>query len=201
MRAKFLIATVATLSLGAAVASAEPGQSAGRFSGSVAGGFAAPLGSLGSGLSQSELFDTGLALDLDLAAGVSRTVSLGAWGQALVLPADDRCEDCSLKSLAFGPLVRYHLVQGTRFDPWAAAGAGVRLSTVKQLGQEQSYTGVDWLRIVVGGDWYAASNIGFGPLLQLGLSSYFDRPSEAGSARLAWYLGSGLRLSLQIPGR
>ena len=59
-------------------------------------------------------------------------------------------------------------VQGVRFDPWVSAGLGFR----ETHGANESFTGIDWARLQVGGDWYATSQFGFGPLIELSLGTF-----------------------------
>lgn len=183
----------------------------GHFNLAASAGLALPFGKLEAGVSQSELFGPGVAFGVEATIGVSRSVFVGAWGQYLKLSGDSGCrgdeiaavtanEDCGLSSFAVGPMVRYHLVQGLRFDPWLAAGVGYRKTRVDP--GQIDYTGIEWLRLAVGGEWYATSNFGIGALLELNLGVYTDRSvGEIDDARAYWQLVSGLRLAFDVPGK
>lgn len=142
----------------------------------------------------------GLALGLDAAYGVSRSVFVGLWGQYGRFASGSECDDCESTSYAVGPFVRYHLVQGVRFDPWVLAGLGYR---VTELGPDQvRYSGIDWVRFSVGGDWYGFSNLALGALLELSMGVYNDRSEgELGGATPHWQFASGLRVVFDAPGK
>ena len=103
-----------------------PDTLGGHVSISPSVGVAFPFANLETGAPQSDAMSKGWAFGLDAAYGVSRAVAVGAWGQYLRLGAPDSCSDCKTQSTAFGAFVRYHLVQGMRFDPWMGAGLGYR---------------------------------------------------------------------------
>lgn len=160
------------------------------------------VGKLANHVLASDGLGTGVAFQADAAFGVSRYVSLGVWGSLARYGQGNECSSCSGQAFAIGPFVRYHLVQGLRFDPWAVAGAGYRqVSFDDASGSKQTFSGPTWLHLQLGADYYAWSGIGLGPYLQLDLSSYSKRPEAAGSARVNTELAFGLRFLLDLPGR
>jgi hypothetical protein len=174
---------------------------AGHFTLGAGVGLALPVGNLESGADESDALDASLLLSLDAAIGVSRHVALGAYGQYLPYSADEDCVDCEPSGFAVGAFVRYHLVQGTRFDPWALAGLGYRKTTIKTPLVDLDYSGVDWLHLQVGGDWYPISVLGLGPYLGLDFGIYGDHPTESRDSAAHWQLSTGLRLMLDVPGK
>jgi hypothetical protein len=162
---------------------------------------AVPFGKLAPDLPQSDLLSPGPGIVAEIGFGLSRTVALGAWGQMLRLSGSDDCTRCSATSLAGGLFVRYHLVQGVRFDPWMSAGAGYRMTTLDDGLADQSYSGIDWLRFAVGGDWYAFRYLGFGPFLELDVTSYLSRPDERNDLPFALSFLVGARITLDVPGK
>ena len=65
-----------------------------------------------------------------------------------------------------------------------------------------SYRGIEWLRLQVGGDWYPASVLGIGPLFELDMGIYSTKPQGSiGEVAPHWQFVTGLRLTLDIPGR
>jgi hypothetical protein len=44
---------------------------------------------------------------------------------------------------------------------------------------ELEYSGIEWLHLAVGGDWYAHEMIGFGPYMALDFGTYGSRPDDA----------------------
>lgn len=131
-------------------------------------GLVLPFGNFRGDLPQTDRLGPGLALGGDITYGVSRTVMLGAYGEVAMPAPSGTWSGTSVSTVAAGGLVRYHLVQGVRFDPWVAAGIGFRRTS----NGTASYTGVDWLRLQMGGDWYATSQLGFGPILELALGTF-----------------------------
>jgi len=160
------------------------------------------LGHLGSDLAASHSLGTGFGLSVDAGYGLSRSVVLGAWGSFAGYADGDRCQSCSGKALAVGPFVRYQLSQGLRFDPWLTLGGGYRqVSVDNQAGARQKFSGVEWLHLELGADYYLFSGLGLGPYGALGLSSYSTRPSGTGGAAVNTELSFGIRFLLDVPGR
>jgi hypothetical protein len=179
------------------------------------------LGKLGSDVAAVRGVGTGLALEADAGFGVSRSVALGVWGNYARYGDGDSCSslraddttasDCSGYSFSVGPFVRYHLSQGLRFDPWLLVGAGfrrLRFNETRASGtasspvvSRQTYSGLSWLRLELGADYYLWSGLGFGPYGALSLSSYTKRPQDAGGASVNTELSVGLRLLFDFPGR
>lgn len=166
-------------------------------------GVAVPFGEVQQNMAQSKVMGTGWGFGAELGYGASRSVVIGAWGQALRLGGGSACSTCSTTSFALGPFVRYHLVQGTRFDPWMSAGLGFRTTKITgAAGGDLSYSGLEWLRLRVGGDWYAFSRFGFGPYLELDAGHYLSRPAQAsGSAAAHMDFQAGLRVIIDLPGK
>jgi len=157
-----------------------------------------PFGSLNDRQTQRSELGPGLALNLDLGVGLSRNVVLGVWGEFDDYSAPPLCPACSAKSFAGGPFLRYHAVQGARFDPWASLGVGVRQTNIDNGGQTSAhFFGAELLRLGLGADWYATSNVAIGPYVELDMGSY--RRFDWGT--LHTDLGTGLRLTLDFPGK
>jgi hypothetical protein len=181
---------------------------AGHVSLGVSALWAVPFGKLEDGRSQTALIESGPGFGVDLGIGISRTVALGAWGQFLKFGDSDECTSCSASSLGLGAFVRYHLVQGTRFDPWMSAGIGYRRTSIQDApGGDLDYSGIEWLRLQVGGDWYPVNVLGIGPLFELDMGIYSDRSGSGAQGAPAleqamhWQFIVGARLSLDIPGK
>src|SRR5450432_4032605 len=157
-----------------------------------------PFGSLNDRQTQRSELGPGLALNLDLGVGISRSVVLGAWGEFDDYSAPPQCSVCSGKSFAAGPFLRYHAVQGARFDPWALLGVGVRQTNIDNGGQTtEHFFGAELLRLSLGADWYASSNVAIGPYIELNMGTY----GPLDLSTLHTDLGTGLRLTLDFPGK
>jgi len=161
------------------------------------------LGRLDSNTTALRGLGTGLGFQGDIGFGLSRSVSVGAFGTYASFSDGNDCTDCSGRAFAVGPFVRYHLSQGLRFDPWLTAGVAYRqLSFLDDTrAAKQKYAGIEWLRLELGADYYVFSGFGIGPYGAIALSSYSTRPTGAGEARVNTELSAGLRLLLDLPGR
>lgn len=165
-------------------------------------GVAFPFANLEDGAAQSDVMSKGWAFGLDAAYGISRAVAVGAWGQHLRLGSSDACPECKTQSSAVGAFVRYHLVQGMRFDPWMGAGLGFRTTKISSPGGDLTYSGMEWLRLQVGGDWYAFDKVGFGPFVELDMGRYSSRsPGSIGTGANHWTFLTGARITLDLPGK
>ena len=60
----------------------------------------------------------------DIGFGINRAVALGVYGQYFAHRAGSGSARVTASHFAVGPFVRYHVVQGLRFDPWILVGAG-----------------------------------------------------------------------------
>lgn len=179
----------------------EPNDTlAGHFSLSPSVAVAVPFGHLDAATTQSRLLGVGPAFGVELGYGVSHNVMIGLWGQLLRLGSGSACSNCSTQSLAAGPFIAYHLVQGVRFDPWMSAGLGYRADSVTVGGTSVSYSGIEWARLELGGDWYALPQLGVGPFLQLETGWFSQHPAGSNGA-LHWHFLAGARVTFDLPGK
>jgi hypothetical protein len=172
----------------------------GHFSLAGGVGFAFPFGNLESGVGANDVIAPGWMFSLNAGIGLSRSVVVGAFGQFILYGDGDECDGCDATSFAVGPFIRYHLVQGMRFDPWVLAGLGYRKLSVSTEAGDLDYSGIEWLHLEFGGDWYPTSTIGFGPYLSLDWGIYGDHPGDDGSSS-HFQVTTGLRINLDLPGK
>jgi hypothetical protein len=137
----------------------------------------------------------------DIGFGINRAVALGVYGQYFAHQAGSGSTRVTASHFAVGPFVRYHVVQGLRFDPWILVGAGYESATVTQAGAKQKFTGVEWLRLAVGGDYYVFSGLAFGPFVEVDLGSFLDHPAKGTPATVHAAFLAGLRLTFDTPGK
>jgi hypothetical protein len=175
------------------------------------------FGHLSSEVKARDAVGVGFGAQADVGIGVSRTFVLGLWGSYARYSDGHECNSCTGDAYAVGPFVRYQLTQGLRFVPWILGGIGYRHFSVDShgggdqdassnsvnelLGDHSEISGISWLRMEIGGDYYAFSGFGFGPYGGLALSTYWDRPEKAGGAAVSTELTIGLRFLLDVPGR
>lgn len=155
-----------------------------------------PFGSFDQTTDQSDLLGAGLSVGGDVGFGVSHTVVVGAYGD-FGMPKGENCSSCSGSSFAVGPFVRYHLVQGIPFDPWLSAGAGFRKASVGS----SSWTGVDVVRLALGGDYYPWPSFGFGPFSELTLGTFFDGSPKLATHSVNANFTLGMRVVFDSPGK
>jgi hypothetical protein len=175
----------------------------GHFVIGASAAFVAPFAELDSDTASNELIGVGPGFGLDLGFGLSRAVLLGASGQYLSYSSSEACPDCSGTSIAAGAFVRYHVVQGVRFDPWISVGIGYRSTSVDLgAGDDANYSGLEWLQLRFGGDWYPLSILGFGPFVELDFGTYLshDRAPDASDSVYMNMLAGG-RIVLDFPGK
>jgi hypothetical protein len=179
----------------------------GHLVGAASGAFVFPWGDLSERVPASDL-GPGYGVSLDLGYGLSRSVVIGAWGQYSTYANSPDCgtdpnpdAGCTASGFAVGPFVRYHLVQGMRFDPWILAGIGYRAMSVDSSSGTDDYSGFEWMKISLGGDYYPFKNFGFGPVIEFAAGTFGTRPSDEGESRAHFSFVLGLRLILDVPGK
>ncbi|MBM4363975.1 MAG: hypothetical protein FJ104_14945 [Deltaproteobacteria bacterium] len=133
---------------------------------------------------------------VDLSFGISRHVALGVRAShAWLGDSSDHLEGGGLTG--GGLLLRYHLSQGVRFDPWLAASLGL-LSRAPSTGP--SLILAEAIRFEMGGDWYATRGVGFGPVLAGALMAPLS--GAVGEPRqLAGLAEFSVRLVVDRPGK
>lgn len=167
----------------------------------VRGGLAAPFGKIARNTQHLDYAGIGWGLGADLGVGVGRNVVLGVYGDLLALGDGEECRGCDPQSLGGGIFVRYHLVQGLSFDPWASYGIGVRTLSFGSGAQSQDYVGLEWLRVTFGGDFYPSKYLGFGPYMELGAGSFLAVPDGERAGGVDYRFQTGLRISVDFMGR
>lgn len=161
-------------------------------------GWASPMGSAEDRVKQTDFASAGPSFGLDVGFGISRSVVLDAWGGFSSLGGGDPCTGCSAKSTVIGLGAQYHLIEGTPFDPWMGFGVGWRTTSVDTPGAASTtYSGVEWGRFVVGGDYFAWPALGFGPFLEFDVGRYGSRtPGGIASGAIHSLLTIGARVVL-----
>lgn len=169
----------------------------GHVSISLRAGYLVPFGSFASQAPQSDVLDPGWLFGADAAFGINRNVMLGLYGDFAMLGTSGASSQHDASSLAIGPFVRYHLAQGTRFDPWLSYGLGLRRTAIG----DRSLTGVDWARLQIGGDWYPASAFGFGPYLDLSLGTFLASSDTLPDKAVNAHFTLGVHAVFDFPGK
>ncbi len=173
----------------------------GHFQLGATGNLVVPFGHVAKGVSHRQRAGDGWGGLVDVGFGVNRNVALGAYGEALWLGDSDACTTCSATSYAAGAFVRYHFVQGLRFDPWISYGLGFRQLGSQSDADDQSYTGLEWFRLQIGATWSVLPQLGLGPVMQFTGATMLATPSGEDIGGSSWTFQLGLRMSLDLPGR
>ena len=173
----------------------------GHFILGASGNFAVPFGHVADGVSHRQRAGDGWGGLVDVGFGVNRNVAVGAYGEALWLGDSSACPTCSATSFAAGAFARYHFVQGLRFDPWVSYGIGFRQLGSQSDSSDDSYAGLEWLRLQMGATWSIIPQLGLGPVLQFTGATMLATPSGESVGGSSWTFQLGLRMSLDLPGR
>jgi hypothetical protein len=137
----------------------------------------------------------------DVGFGIDRAVALGVYGKYFAHRAGSGATRVTTTSFAVGPFVRYHLVQGLRFDPWILLGAAYESASVTERGTKQKFTGLEWLHLAVGGDYYVFSGLAVGPFVEVDLGSFLEHPATGTPVTVHAAFLAGLRLTFDTPGK
>lgn len=146
-----------------------------------------PTGSAEKGWPQRGYTAAGIGFGFDAAYGVSEYVAIQARFDRASLPEGNTCPaagTCSAQTTAVGLGVEYHLVNGAAFDPWFGAGVAWRWTSFDLSGPglpagKLDFSGLDWLHLAFGGEWYPHRLLGVGPYLAFDVGSYSSRPGSA----------------------
>lgn len=133
-----------------------------------------PTGHLDARTHQHDKMGAGPAFALDLGFGAVDNLVVGAWGQYAFVGAGSVCRNCTTSTIAAGGFAAYHLLATGRFDPWASAGLGYRMTSIGKgvVTPTLEYSGFEWLRLRLGADWYAFDQVGFGGFVELDGGTY-----------------------------
>lgn len=155
-----------------------------------------PWGELSGSRSAARSLGNGVGLGLDAQYGLSRTLQIGAWGHLDEYAGADTCSTCSAESIALGPTVSYRLAQGTRFDPWVSVGTGYSFTSARTAdAAEANFSGPEWLRLALGGDWYLASMFTLGPFGEFTFGTNDATPVGESRGGLHFRVATGIRFS------
>ncbi len=166
----------------------------------LSGTFGGLFGHLDNRYSASNQLGASHGFGIDAAYGVSSHFALGVAGGYVLHGSGSDCSDCSAEAWSVGPFVRFHIVQGVRFDPWLSASVSLHSLSLDTPDDTRSYLGANYLDLRVGGDWYATSQIGMGPLLGLQITRFEAVPSP-NQPRTSVGLFLAARLVLDLPGK
>jgi hypothetical protein len=155
--------------------------------------FVTPFGNFSSGYPIGSRLSSGYGLGLDIGYGITRHFGVSIAGDYQQIYSGSACTDCKAAAYAIGLRMRYHLVEGTRFDPWVGYGFGYRQTVFESEVSKTTFDAVEPIRMEVGGDWYATSMLTIGPILALGIDRTLNT-SETGDGRWSTVLSAGLRI-------
>jgi hypothetical protein len=162
-------------------------------------GYTAGFGNIDSSISTHDSLASGATIGIGIGYGVSRNVELGLAASLAPLSGGNSCTTCEGRLTDALLYVGYHLVQGTKFDPWVRFGVGVAGLHLTGAAKNFDYVGLSWANVMFGGDWYASKYIGFGPVLSCALQSYLHTPADR-SVSVAERLTVGLRFTFDVNG-
>jgi hypothetical protein len=158
-------------------------------------GAAFPAGSITSGFGTAGASGAGVGFGGGVGLGLSRYLVLEVNGGFASLGAENGCDKCSASSFDLGLGFSYHLAQGVAFDPWISFGVGFRSATFVSHGlrdwltidttegasakvNQFTFTGIDFARLALGGEFYPLPALGFGPYFELDLGTTVSRKND-----------------------
>ena len=163
-------------------------------------GYTGMVGQLDSRTSLANRLAGGINVFLDVGYGVTRNVEIELNTSYASLGNAVECPSCTGKAYEAVAALRYHLVQGVRFDPWVRTGIGLSAFKLSENQTSATYLGLHWLELTLGGDWYFSRNFGIGPLLSMSFASYFDHPADSKVSIAAKWL-AGVNLAFDSTGK
>lgn len=173
----------------------------GHFQAGFTGLLTFPFGSTSKDVGTRTLAGWGGGGALDLAYGVDRFVALGAYAEMNALGDSRKCEGCTGTLLGGGAFVRYHVSQGLRLDPWVSYGLGFVGFGGENSGEVSHYSGIEWMRLQVGADWYLTPGLLVGPVFGLSAAHMVERPQLEDPGGPLMRATIGLRIAFDSPGR
>ncbi len=168
---------------------------------SVGTGLFAPAYGTLSGVDWTTTLGVGPGFRGALGFGIGRHVSLELAGSYGLLSAGESCTTCSGTSMTLGAGLTYHLAQGIAFDPWASFGVNYRTLTLIDPGRSAAngagdYAGWDFAKFALGGTYYPASFLGFGPYLEASFGGFRFLPDSRTNAGVYAFIDFGVRVTL-----
>ena len=102
-------------------------------------------------------------------------------------------------TFAIGVHYRYALTTGLKFDPWFSYGIAYRGVDSDTTFGPMTRSGIDWLRIECGSEWYPVGVFGISPVVGMTFGTLFADGSQSGT-----FIGTAnfsLKFQLNLPGR
>lgn len=166
----------------------------------VGTGLLAPVGESIQDVALPGLVAPGLGLRAAAGFGLSRHLSLELMGTYGMFSAGETCVSCSGSTFGLGFGITYHLAQGIAFDPWASIGMNYRAMTIETSADSAiagvgSYSGWDFARIALGGTYYPAPFVGFGPYLEAAVGTFRLLPDGRSGSGVHAFIDFGLRVT------
>ncbi len=163
-------------------------------------GYAVGFGHIDSLTPARGTLSSGPEIALGFGYGLTRNVDVGIGATFTPVDGGSDCSNCSAKSVNSIAYVGYHLVQGTKFDPWVRFGIGISTLHLTTPISNFNYVGMSWANAIVGGDWFATRQIGIGPVLALAFQSFVAHPTGH-STSIVEQLTIGFRVTIDANGR
>lgn len=175
-------------------------QLSGHWSIGASFALSTPLGNFSSTSPIGSRLGEAYGLGLDVGYGFSRHLRLSLAGELLSIASGSSCSTCEATSYVLGARLRYHLVEGTRFDPWVGYGFSYRQTSFENASSEIKFDALEPIRMELGGDWYMTSVFTIGPVLSIGIDRTVGASDDSNGRWSTWFSG-GLRIGLDPKGR
>jgi hypothetical protein len=162
--------------------------------------YSTPFGNFTSHSPIGSRLGAAYVVGLDAGYGLTRHLQVSLAGEFVQVTSGSKCSSCDAASYSLGARVRYHLVEGTRFDPWVGYGFGYRQTMFDTNDDSVTFDAIEPIRLELGGDWYASSVFTLGPILAVGVDRTIQS-DDNGDGRWSTWLSAGIRVGLDPTGR
>lgn len=168
---------------------APPGPPESGVSIALSVGYGIPMGSVSGTQKLSDVFSGAVPLQFDVGWRFSPSTYLGAFFQYSVAfvasPIKTNCDaggvSCSGSDLQFGVNFVYTFLPYATFAPYVGLGVGWEIGTINYSGgnqsQSESFSGFQFARVLVGGDFRIGSAFRMGPFVNFSLGQYSTQSS------------------------
>ena len=134
----------------------------------ASGGVFAPSAPFTPAIPELGSLDVGGTAHLHIGYGLGRyLVPTLDVGFARLPALDTECGSCAATTIDAGLSLAFHLTQGFAFDPWISYGVAYRHTLLSlETTESDSQSGLDFMRLAIGADYYPVPVFGFGPYIE-----------------------------------
>jgi len=185
---------------------APPGPPESGVSVGLSVGFGLPMGNVGGSVAMTDLFAGALPIQIDLGYRFTPNLYLGAFYQYSIAFTSSTLEaacafdgvSCSGSDMQFGLAFVYTFLPYSSFAPYAGLGIGweILTITVPTVSGITTWSGFQFARLIVGGDFRVGSTFRVGPFANFSLGQFSD--STIASPSIHTWLQFGIKGTVDL---